>query len=197
MKIKEAEFLCSARGLSQFPERLPEIAFAGRSNVGKSSLINTLLNRKGLAKTSSTPGKTRTINFYRINRAFYMVDLPGYGFAKVSKKERMDWKGLVEGYFNGGRDIRGVILVVDMRRGLEEEEFMVVEWMEYLSIPLAIVLTKADKLSRNARAEQLREVRSALRGIDCEVIPFSSLTKEGRKEVWRVIQDWLGGSAGR
>ncbi len=197
MKIKEAEFLCSARGLSQFPERLPEIAFAGRSNVGKSSLINTLLNRKGLAKTSSTPGKTRTINFYRINRAFYMVDLPGYGFAKVSKKERMDWKGLVEDYFNGGRDIRGVILVVDMRRGLEEEEFMVVEWMEYLSIPLAIVLTKADKLSRNARAEQLREVRSALRGIDCEVIPFSSLTKEGRKEVWRVIQDWLGGSAGR
>ncbi len=180
-----------------FPERLPEIAFAGRSNVGKSSLINTLLNRKGLAKTSSTPGKTRAINFYRINNSFYMVDLPGYGFAKVSKKERMDWKGLVEGYFTGGREIRGVLLVVDMRRGLEEEEYMVLEWMDHLSIPVAIVLTKADKLSRNAQAKQLREVESALRGIDCEVIPFSSLTKGGRKEVWKVIQGWLeGGSAG-
>lgn len=197
MKIRKAEFLCSANDPSMFPERLPEIAFAGRSNVGKSSLINTLLNRKGLAKTSSTPGKTRTINFYRINDSFYMVDLPGYGFAKVPKKERMEWKGLVEGYFTCRREVRGVLLVVDMRRGLEGEEFMVVEWMEHLAIPFAIVLTKADKLSRNARVKRLGKARSMLRGIDCEVIPFSSLTKEGKKEVWKVIQGWLEGrSAG-
>lgn len=188
MKIKDAKFLCSAINRSMFPPvDLPEIAFVGRSNVGKSSLINTLLRRKGLAKTSSLPGKTRTINFYLINNDFYMVDLPGYGFARVSKDERMGWKEMVESYFLSKRAIRGVILVVDIRRGIEEEEGMVLEWMNELNIPVYIVLTKADKFSRNKRLERLKAIANLLSG-RYGVMIFSSLTKEGRDELWKIIE---------
>lgn len=174
-----------------FPSiNLPEIAFVGRSNVGKSSLINTLLNRKGLAKTSSVPGKTRTANFYLINKDFYMVDLPGYGFARVSKKEREGWKEVVESYFLSKRDIRGVCLVVDIRRGIEEEEDMVLEWMSELSIPVSVVLTKSDKLSKDRKLHQLKAAANLLHSGDC-IIAFSSNTREGRSELWRVITEFL------
>ncbi len=191
MKIKQAEFICSATKPRTFPpSNLPEIVFAGRSNVGKSSLINTLLNRKGLAKTSSVPGKTRTINFYLINTSFYMVDVPGYGFAKVSKGERGSWKDMVENYFLSGRDIRGIVQLVDIRRGIEDEEEMIIEWMDQLDIPVTIVLTKADKLSGNKKRNRIRLIRSSFDNKENPVC-FSSMTREGKTEIWKIIENRL------
>ncbi len=198
MKIKKAEFICSARSPSMYPgQNLPDVAFVGRSNVGKSSMINTLLNRKGLAKTSSTPGKTRGVNFYRINDIFYVVDLPGYGFARVSRDERWSWKGMVESYFLSKRDIRGVIILVDIRRGVEEEEVMVMDWMDSLGVPIQLVLTKADKLSRSKRVQQVRSVANLFDMGGKGVLCFSSHTGEGRHELWRVIMGWIGSERGQ
>ncbi len=197
MKIRKAEFICSARSPSLYPgQDLPDVAFVGRSNVGKSSMINTLLNRKGLAKTSSTPGKTRGVNFYLINNSFYMVDLPGYGFAKVSKDERRSWKGMVESYFLSKRDIRGVIILVDIRRGLEEEEVMVMDWMDSLGVSIQLVLTKADKLSMSKRQRQIRGVARSLDIGDNSILCFSSHTGEGKQKLWKMIMGWIGSEPG-
>ncbi len=155
MKIISAEFVKSATKPSEYPpENLPEIAVAGKSNVGKSSLINTLVNRKNLAKTSSSPGRTQTINFFRVNEKISLVDLPGYGYAKVSLRIRETWKPMVESYLQTREGIRLVILILDARRGASPEDLTLLDWLEYHRIPSLIVLTKADKLSQLERARQ-------------------------------------------
>ncbi|OGQ04823.1 MAG: hypothetical protein A2W38_06585 [Deltaproteobacteria bacterium RBG_19FT_COMBO_58_16] len=179
MKITKAEFIKSAVTPDQWlADDLPEIALIGRSNVGKSSLINTFVNRKGLAKTSSQPGKTRTINFYRINSFFYLVDLPGFGYAKVSKAERKSWEGMVEGYLEHRESLRGALLILDPRRDATEVEVMIYETFARLGLPLATVFTKADKLSKNKINARLSAIRKTIP--IGEPVLFSSLNGDGK-----------------
>ncbi len=189
MKITSVEFVRSVENLNEIPkDNLNEIAFAGRSNVGKSSLINCLLNRKKLAKTSSTPGKTRQLNYFRINRAFYFVDLPGYGFARVSKRERVHWRELVEGYIQRSPNLKGVVSIVDCRVGLTELDLQLLEWLKSLNIPLVVVATKSDKLSNNALTTQVSKISKQLSSHFLRnIYPFSAVSGMGKKEVWREI----------
>lgn len=168
------------------PGGLPEVAMAGRSNVGKSSLINCLLNRRALARTSSQPGKTRTINFYLINEALYMVDLPGYGYARVSKGEKEQWRRLLEGYLTERTSLRGVLLVVDSRHPPAATDIQMYQWLNYYRRPLFIVATKLDKLRQRDIKPNLERIRAAF--TDSLVIPFSATKNTGREQVWRQIQ---------
>ncbi len=188
MKISSAEFIKCAFRTSDLPkESLPEIAFAGRSNVGKSSLINTLLKHRNLAKTSSSPGKTRSIVFVKINNKFFFVDLPGYGYARVPRGLRGAWKPLVEGYFKVRKNLRAVVVILDIRRDPSSGDRDLLDWMESLKIPSLFVLTKADKLSRNQRERQQKVIREFL-GVEKErLVLFSGLTGEGRDELWKRI----------
>ncbi len=155
MKITSAEFVTSATKPSQYPtEGLPEIAFAGRSNVGKSSLINVLVNRKRLVKTSSTPGRTQLVNFFDINDYITFVDLPGYGYAKVPASVRKKWGPMIETYLSGRNTLKGVVVILDIRRTPREEEHNLIEWLEHYAIPSILVLTKTDKLSKIKLAKQ-------------------------------------------
>ena len=155
MKVLSAEFVKSASKPSEYPKGgLPELAFAGKSNVGKSSLINALVNRKNLAKISSTPGRTQLINFFQINGNLSLVDLPGYGYAKVPLHIRQTWKPMVESYLQTREDIRLVILIIDARRGASAEDLNLLDWLDYHRIPSLLVLTKTDKLSQIERAQQ-------------------------------------------
>lgn len=167
---------------------MPEIAIAGKSNVGKSSLINTLVNRKNLAKTSSSPGRTQTINFFRVNEKISLVDLPGYGYAKVSLRIREAWKPMVESYLQTREGIRMVVLILDARRGASPEDLTLLDWLDYHQIPSLIVLTKADKLSQLERARQKKTLAdiSLLNGKP--ICFFSALTGEGKEDLWRHIQ---------
>ncbi len=203
MKILSAEFVKSCDQPDQFPkDRLPAVAFVGRSNVGKSSLINSLLHRKGLARVSRTPGKTQMINVFLVTtddpqvRRFYVVDLPGYGYAKVAKTVRARWQPLIEAYLSGSEGLRGVLLLLDSRGG-ERQDAEAVDWLSRIGPPLALVATKADKLSRSARATSLAALRDAfgLAG-DAEVVSYSSVTHEGRDELWQVIRTMLTASSG-
>ncbi|MEE8423125.1 MAG: ribosome biogenesis GTP-binding protein YihA/YsxC [Thermodesulfobacteriota bacterium] len=188
MKITSTEFVCSVTKPAAFPgDGLPEFVFAGRSNVGKSSLINVLINRKGLAKTSSVPGKTQTINFYRINKEFFFVDLPGYGYAKVPKAIRKAWKPMVESYFLASRDIRAAIVIFDIRRDLRQEDLNLLEWLKALDIPTTVILTKTDKVSRNIRSKNLSRSKTSLKEFGCDILEFSALKKEGKREIWKNI----------
>lgn len=189
MKKVEAEFVKSVTRIDELPkQRLKEIAFAGRSNVGKSSLINSLLQKKNLAKTSSTPGKTRQLNYFRINRQFYFVDLPGYGYAKVSSQERQKWKQLIEQYFRESKDLKGVVSLVDCRIGATELDLQLLEWLKSLNIPAIVVATKSDKLSRSAMLQQIRKLTEQLQYYtQNEIIPYSSVTGMGKKELWKAI----------
>jgi GTP-binding protein len=188
MKITSTEFVCSVTKPDAFPgDGLPEFVFAGRSNVGKSSLINVLINRKGLAKTSSVPGKTQTINFYRINKEFFFVDLPGYGYAKVPKAIRKAWKPMVESYFLASRDIRAVIVIFDIRRDLRQEDLNLLEWLKALDLPTTVILTKTDKVSRNIRSKNLSRSKTSLKEFGCDILEFSALKKEGKREIWKNI----------
>ncbi|MFQ5900791.1 MAG: ribosome biogenesis GTP-binding protein YihA/YsxC [Thermodesulfobacteriota bacterium] len=188
MKITSAEFVCSVTKPAMFPkERFPEFVFVGRSNVGKSSLINCLLNRKGLAKTSSSPGKTQTINFYRINKRFYFVDLPGYGYAKVPKEVRRGWKPMVEGYFSASRDLMAIITLFDIRRDMSGDSLALFEWLESLGIPIVVVLTKSDKLSRRDRGKQFLRTKTFLQEFECDIVMFSALKGEGKDLLWKAI----------
>lgn len=190
MKITKAEFIKSAVTPDQWLEGdLPEIALIGRSNVGKSSLINTFVNRKGLAKTSSQPGKTRTINFYRINSSFYLVDLPGFGYARVSKAERKSWEGMVEAYLERRENLRGALLVLDPRRDATEVEVMIYETFARLGLPLATVFTKADKLSRNKLNARLAALRKTMPIGDA--VLFSSLSGDGKAALGSRISGML------
>lgn len=191
MKIVSAEFIKSAVKPADFPkEKLPEIAIVGRSNVGKSSLINTLLSRKGLAKTSSTPGRTQLINFFRINHKLVFVDLPGYGYAKVSASVRKSWQPMIEGYLKDRENLKGVVLIMDIRRPPEDEEDMLLDFLSSFSIPSILALTKADKLSGNEKIKHLRLFKKSL---DENLIPFSAVTGEGKDELWKAIKGMVGG----
>ncbi len=189
MIIKNVRFVKSAVKPSQYPEYdLPEIAFAGRSNVGKSSLINTLIQRRDMVKTSSKPGCTQLINFFIINEALSFVDLPGYGFAKVSKKIRSQWQPMVNRYLSSRANLFGLILLIDIRRDPGKEEFDMLEWLESRQIPYLIVLTKADKLSRTKQVKHQVSICRQLRLDKDDVILFSARTKKGRNTVLDEIE---------
>ncbi|WKZ33287.1 MAG: ribosome biogenesis GTP-binding protein YihA/YsxC [Thermodesulfobacteriota bacterium] len=195
MKIASAEYIASAVNIEQCPKTgLPEIVLIGRSNVGKSSLINSFTGKKGLAKTSSQPGKTRTMNFYLINGRFYIVDLPGFGYAKVSREERKSWEGMTEEYFRRRESIMGALLILDPRRDMGEEEANVLEWLTERGIGCKVVFTKTDKLSANqlsSRAARLKR-ESSIAG----PVLFSAVTGAGRDLLGRNIKEMLEGDSG-
>ena len=189
MKITSAEFVTSATKPSQYPpEGLPEIAFAGRSNVGKSSLINVLVNRKRLVKTSSTPGRTQLVNFFDINDYITFVDLPGYGYAKVPASVRKNWGPMIETYLSGRNTLKGVVVILDIRRTPREEEHNLIAWLEHYSIASILVLTKADKLSKTKMARQHAVVARELALDAGDLILFSAKSRKGREDVWQAIE---------
>ena len=169
-----------------------EVAFAGKSNVGKSSLINALMNRKSLARTSSQPGKTQTINFYNINDAMYLVDLPGYGYAKVAQSEKEKWGRLIERYLQKSQMLKAVFLLVDIRHEPSANDKMMYEWMTYNGYEPLIIATKLDKIKRSQIQKQVKQIRTGL-GMKSGsvVIPFSAETKQGREEIWDLIDGWI------
>jgi GTP-binding protein len=188
MKIISAEFIKSATKPSEYPPgNFPEVAIAGKSNVGKSSLINALVNRKNLAKTSSSPGRTQVINFFRVNGSLSLVDLPGYGYAKVSLEVRETWKPMVESYLQTRQEIRLVILIVDARRGASPDDLALLDWLDYHRIPSLIVLTKADKLSQIERARQKKALGQQPLLAGKTLSFFSAITGEGKVELWKMI----------
>ena len=192
MIIKSAEFICAAVKPSQYPDDdMPEIAFAGRSNVGKSSLINQLLNRRKLAKVSSTPGKTRTINFYNINNGeFRLVDLPGYGYAKVSKAESADWGKMMEDYLSGRKGLRKVIQLVDSRHAPTAQDRQMYDYLRYYGLDGVVVATKSDKLSSNELNRNLSQIRKVLElEKDDILIASSALKKTGSEDILSVMQE--------
>ena len=171
----------------------PEIAFAGKSNVGKSSLLNGLMNRKALARTSAQPGKTQTINFYNINEAMYLVDLPGYGYAKVSAAEKEKWGKMIEGYLHNSKELRAVFLLVDIRHKPSANDKQMYDWICHNGYEPVIIATKLDKLKRSQVAKSLKEIRTGL-GLPKEgkILPFSAETKQGRDEIWALIDELTG-----
>ena len=193
MKIKSSEFIKSAVKPSQYPPaNFPEIAFSGRSNVGKSSLINTLLNRKRLVKTSSTPGRTQLINFFLINSAFCFVDLPGYGYARVPASVQKKWGPMIETYFLTRNTLKGVVLIIDIRRtpGMEELEF--IAWFSRFEIQPILVLTKTDKLSKTKQIKRQLAIAEKLEVDKDNLILFSARTGRGKKDVWNAIEKLIG-----
>ncbi len=188
MKILSAEFVTSATNPAQYPPvKFPEMAFAGRSNVGKSSLINTLVNRKRLVKTSSTPGRTQLINFFDINNLITFVDLPGYGYAKVPTAVRKKWGPMIETYLSGRDTLLGVVVILDIRRTPRQEEQNLIAWLEHYSIARIMVLTKADKISKTKREKQRAAVANALEVDSSDLILFSAKSRKGRDAVWDAI----------
>ena len=171
----------------------PEVAFAGKSNVGKSSLINGLMNRKALARISAQPGKTQTINFYNINEAMYLVDLPGYGYAKVSAAEKEKWGKMIEGYLHKSKELRAVFLLVDIRHKPSANDKQMYDWICHNGYEPVIIATKLDKLKRSQVAKSLKEIRTGL-GLpkDGKILPFSAETKQGRDEIWALIDELTG-----
>lgn len=190
MKVTSVEFIKSVEEITQIPkDQLPEIAFAGRSNVGKSSLINCLLNRKKIARTSSTPGKTRQLNYFKINSSFYFVDLPGYGFARVPKTERLLWRRLIESFLRESANLRGVISIIDSRIGPTDLDFQLFDWLKNINLPVALIATKSDKLSKSELLNKLSAYANQLKAYALDpIIPFSAASGAGKKEVWRNIQ---------
>lgn len=196
IRITGARFLAAVEDAERYPDLhlggrvAPEIAFAGRSNVGKSSLINTLVARRSLARTSATPGRTRALNFYAVTLdrvSVVLVDLPGYGYARVAKTERMRWGPLVEGYLEDRRALRGVVVVVDARRGLEDEERRLLEYLRVHRRPAIVAATKIDKLSRSRRQAALDAIGTTTGGVP--VVGVSAESREGRVELWERLLD--------
>lgn len=188
----ELETVCGIT--STLPENtLPEIAFAGKSNVGKSSLINGLMNRKSFARTSATPGKTQTINFYNINQELYLVDLPGYGYAKVSEQEKKKWGQMIERYLHQSKRLRAVFLLIDIRHAPSANDKMMHDWILSQGYQPIIIATKLDKLKRSQVQKQVKVVRQGL-GLskDSILIPFSAVTKQGRDEIWDLAEEICG-----
>lgn len=194
IKVVSAEFVGSAKEPSVYPrEGLPEVAFAGRSNVGKSSLINVLVRRKKLARTSSTPGHTRALNFYRVNGRYVFCDLPGYGYAKVNKQERGQWKGMVETYFKARDELCAVVIIMDLRRKPGQEELDLIGFLTGEGITPLLVATKADKLGRTKRVKPMREMAKALGIPASSMVVFSAHTGEGRDALWKRLIELMGG----
>jgi GTP-binding protein len=192
MIIKSAEFIKSAAALGQYPEEsLPEIAFAGKSNVGKSTLINTLVNRKGLVKTSSTPGRTQLLNFFVINREFRFVDLPGYGYAKAPVAERKKWGPMVEAYLKTREDLKAIVQLMDIRRTPDQKEMDFILWLNQFHMQKIYVLTKADKLSKAAQSQQLRAIAAGLRLHPEDLILFSAKSRMGKDRIWQALSTVL------
>jgi GTP-binding protein len=190
MVIKQVnlEIVCGIT--SKLPENtIPEVAFAGKSNVGKSSLINALMNRKALARTSAQPGKTQTINFYNINSEMYLVDLPGYGYAKVSQSEKEKWGKLIERYLHGSKQLRAVFLLIDIRHEPGANDKIMYDWICHNGYNPIIIATKLDKINRSQIQKQIKLIRQGLQvQPGTEIIPFSAQTKQGREEIWATIE---------
>ncbi|MBE9918123.1 YihA family ribosome biogenesis GTP-binding protein [Paenibacillus donghaensis] len=194
MKVTQAEFVISAVGPDQYPvDALPEIALAGRSNVGKSSLINRMINRKNLARTSSTPGKTQHLNYYRINEELYFVDLPGYGYAKVSKSQRQVWGKMIEKYLMEREELKLVLLVVDLRHPPTKDDELMYDWLKHYDIPICVVATKADKIPKSRWQKHAKQMKEGLlmRKTDTFVM-FSSETGLGKDDLWAQIASEAG-----
>lgn len=193
MKIKNVELEIVCGITSKLPETdKVEVAFAGKSNVGKSSLINALMNRKALARTSATPGKTQTINFYNVNDVMYLVDLPGYGYAKVSEQEKIKWGQLIERYLNTSKQLKAVFLLIDIRHDPSANDKMMYEWIVAQGYHPIIIATKLDKLKRSQVAKHVKMIKEGLKLLPgTTVIPFSAETKQGREEIWELMDSYL------
>lgn len=193
MDVNNVELIISAVRPEQYPETvLPEYALAGRSNVGKSSFINTMIRRKSMARISQKPGKTQTLNFYKIEEALFFVDVPGYGFAKVSKTEREKWGVMIETYITSREQLRGVIQIVDLRHKPTEDDRMMYEFLKYYDIPVIVVATKADKIPRSKWQKNAKIVRETLDfDPDDKFVLFSSETKMGKDEAWQFIKEGM------
>ncbi|WHY76372.1 ribosome biogenesis GTP-binding protein YihA/YsxC [Neobacillus sp. WH10] len=193
MKVVSSDIIISAVKPEQYPEtELPEFALAGRSNVGKSSFINKMLNRKGLARISSKPGKTQTLNFYLINEILHFVDVPGYGYAKVSKSERAAWGKMIETYFTTREQLRAVVLIVDLRHPPTSDDVMMYDFLKHYEIPCIIIATKADKIPRGKWQKHLKVTRQTL-DLDKNdhLVLFSSETGEGKEQAWQILQSYM------
>lgn len=192
MKIISAEFVTSAVKPPNYPAgELPEVALAGRSNVGKSSLLNKLINRKRLARTSNTPGRTRLINFFLVNDSFHLVDLPGYGYARVPVGERDSWKKMVEDYLMTRPHLKGVLLLVDSRHPPTAMDLQMYGWLKFRGLPAAVAATKADKLSRSRLLQSLKVIKKDLQLAEGDaLVPFSAETGQGREELLKIIDSW-------
>ena len=190
MKIKNVDLEIVCGITSKLPETdKVEIAFAGKSNVGKSSLINSLVNRKALARTSATPGKTQTINFYNINDEMYLVDLPGYGYAKVSESEKEKWGKLIERYLNTSKQLKAVFLLIDIRHDPSANDKMMYDWIVTMGYQPIIIATKLDKLKRSQVQKNVKAIKEGLGVLPGSIIiPFSSETKQGRDEIWDLVE---------
>ena len=197
MNIKSAEFVTSAVKPDQYPAPdYPEVAFAGRSNVGKSSLINKLVNRKGLVKTSSTPGRTQLINFFMVNDELSLVDLPGYGYARVPVAIKKKWGPMVEAYIANRSSLKAVVLLMDIRRTPKAEEFNLMDWLRHHRIPVILVLTKADKLSKTQQNRQ-RKLAAEIVGVDADdFVLFSAKSGLGKPALWEMIEQVVGEPTG-
>lgn len=193
MKVHNAEIVISAVQPEQYPNtKLPEIALAGRSNVGKSSFINTLINRKGLARTSGKPGKTQTLNFYLIEEALHFVDVPGYGYAKVSKTERAKWGKMIETYITEREQLKAVVSLVDMRHDPTADDIQMYEFLKYYNIPVIVVATKCDKIKKNQWNKHESAIKKKLNfDPSDDFIVFSSETKEGKEKAWEAIEKYF------
>ena len=178
---------------SKLPDNtLPEVAFAGKSNVGKSSLINALMNRKALARTSAQPGKTQTINFYNINDAMYLVDLPGYGYAKASEEVKAKWGKMIENYLHTSKQLKAVFLLIDIRHDPSANDRMMYDWMVYQGFTPIIIATKLDKIKRSQIQKNVKAIREGLNvQPGTTIIPFSAETKQGRDEIWKLIDSFV------
>jgi len=191
---RRASFLTSASKSSQFPEHeMLEVGFAGRSNAGKSSAINTLCDQKALARTSKTPGRTQLINFFPLDEARCLVDLPGYGYAKVPEKMRREWQKLMESYLGDRKQLRGLVIIMDIRHPLKDYDIQMLEWCEQMGTPAHVLLTKADKLKKGAASKQLLGVKKLLKeeGFEVTLQMFSALKKTGIEDLQKVLDDWL------
>ncbi|HEY9227585.1 MAG TPA: ribosome biogenesis GTP-binding protein YihA/YsxC [Gemmatimonadaceae bacterium] len=191
--IRSLEFLGGMASVGGWrPEpTLPEVAFAGRSNVGKSSLLNSLIHRKKFARVSNTPGRTREINFFKVNDAFILVDLPGYGYARVSKEARAEWRPLIEGYLKASPELRGIVQLLDARHDPTNDDRQMLDFLGEIGVPTVVALTKTDKLKPSERARRVREISIAIALDEDQVIPFSAVTGEGRNELAEAINDLL------
>ncbi|MCP1159987.1 ribosome biogenesis GTP-binding protein YihA/YsxC [Bacillus infantis] len=193
MKVNSAEIVISAVKPAQYPEEsLPEFALAGRSNVGKSSFINKMLNRKNLARTSSKPGKTQTLNFYLINEMMHFVDVPGYGYAKVSKKEREAWGRMIETYFTSREQLKAAVLIVDLRHPPTKDDIMMYDFLKHHGIRCIIIATKADKIPKTKRQKHFKITKETLElELGDDIVLFSSETGEGKDEAWGILKKYM------
>ncbi|WP_075720710.1 ribosome biogenesis GTP-binding protein YihA/YsxC [Roseburia sp. 499] len=192
IKSVELEIVCGIT--SKLPDTdKPEVAFAGKSNVGKSSLINGLMNRKSLARTSAQPGKTQTINYYNINDAMYLVDLPGYGYAKVSQKEKEKWGQMIENYLHTSKQLKAVFLLIDIRHEPSANDKQMYDWIVYQGYDPIIIATKLDKINRSQIQKHVKMLRTGLNvKPGTPIMPYSALTKQGREEIWDLMDSLLG-----